>query len=348
MRASSLVEHRVTVAVAVLLAAAAAAAAARTKNECHSGDKAALLSIKSAFGNASYFNSWTPDTPCCEWANVACDSSSSSSSSTARRVVAVSFLDDAGLAGPLPGAAIARLTALQQLVLSNVPGVNGTIPHNLTRLSATLSFLTITSTGISGPVPPFLSEITALGYLSLSSNKLTGHIPASLGDMPNLYFLDLGSNRLTGTIPPLLLSRAPGDAYLYLSHNRLAGGVPAEFAAVNFWTLDLSHNGLSGDASFLFGANKPLENLDLSSNGFSFNLSAVQLPENLNSLELSHNDIYGDIPEQVVDLMLEYLNVSYNRLSGTVPAGGNMAWFDQSCFQHNKGLCGTPLPPCKE
>ncbi|CAM0948636.1 unnamed protein product [Alopecurus aequalis] len=333
------VEQCATVVVLVLLAAAAAAAA-RTKNECPSGDKAALLAIKSAFDNASYFNSWTPDTPCCEWASVSCDSS-------ARRVVSVSLVDDASLAGPLPGAAIARLTALQQLVLNNVPGVNGTIPHDLTRLNATLGFLNIISTGIAGPVPSFLSEITALGYLSLSSNKLTGPIPASLGDLPNLYFLDLGYNRLTGTIPPLLLSKA-SDAYLYLSHNKLTGGVPAEFAAVNFVTIDLSYNGFKGDASFLLGANKPLLNLDLSHNAFSFNLSAVQLPEGLNSLELSHNDIYGDIPEMVVDLMLNYLNVSYNRLSGVVPAGGNMAWFDQSCFQHNKGLCGSPLPPCKQ
>ncbi|KAI5010795.1 hypothetical protein ZWY2020_012932 [Hordeum vulgare] len=340
MRASSFVER---VVVVVLLAAVAAVA--RTKDECHSGDKAALLAIKSAFGNASYFNSWTPDTPCCDWANVSCDGSASPY--TARRVVGVSLVDDASLAGPLPGAAIARLTALQQLVLNNVPGVRGTIPHDLTRLNATLAFLDIISTGISGPVPSFLSEITALGYLSLSSNKLTGPIPASLGDMPNLYFLDLGYNRLTGTIPPLLLSKA-SDAYLYLSHNKLTGVVPAEFAAVTFSTIDLSYNGFKGDASFLLGANKPLLNLDLSHNAFSFNLSAVQLPEGLNSLELSHNGIYGDIPEMVVDLMLNYLNVSYNRLSGVVPAGGNMAWFDQSCFQHNKGLCGSPLPPCKQ
>ncbi|KAF7003788.1 hypothetical protein CFC21_019074 [Triticum aestivum] len=337
-------EHCDTLVVVVLLAAAAAA---RANNECHPGNKAALLAIKSAFGNASYFNSWTPATPCCEWANVSCDGSASPY--TTRRIVGVSLVNDASLAGPLPSAAIARLTALQQLVLNYMPGVNGTIPRYLTRLKATLSFLDIISMGISGPVSLFLSEITALSYLSLSFNKLTGPIPASLGDMPNLYFLDLGYNRLTGTIPPQLLRKG---SYVYLSHNKLTGsltgGVPAEFAAVNFWTIDLSYNGFQGEASFLLGANKPLLNLDLSHNAFSFNLSAVQLPEGLNSLELSHNEIYGEIPEMVVDMMLNYLNVSYNRLGGVVPAGGNMAWFDQSCFQHNKGLCGSPLPPCKQ
>jgi Leucine-rich repeat (LRR) protein len=340
MRASPLV-------VVVLLAAAVSAAARTKKNECHSGDKAALLAVKSAFGNASYFNSWTPSTPCCEWAGVTCDVAASPD--TARRVTGVSLQNDASLAGPLPGAAIARLTALQTLELSNLPCVNGTIPRDLTRLNATLSLLDISSTGISGPVPSFLSEITALGYLGLSANKLTGPIPASLAAMPNFYFLDLSYNRVTGTLPPLLFSKTTSnpDLYLYLSHNKLTGRVPAEFAAVNFLTIDLSYNRFKGDASFLLGANKGLNNLVLSHNAFSFNLSAVQLPEGLNSLEISQNDIYGDVPEMVADLMLSYLNVSYNRLSGEVPSGGNMDSFDASCFDHNKGLCGSPLPPCK-
>jgi hypothetical protein len=340
MRAPSL--GRCATVVAVLLLAAAAAAGARTKNECHAGDKAALLAIKAGFGNATYFQSWTSDYPCCEWINVFCDLSASPY--TTRRVVAVSFLRDDSLVGPLPGAAIARLTALQQLLAIHVPGVNGTIPRDLAKLSD-LNFIDISYTGISGRVPAFLSQLTKLTYLRLSFNSLTGHIPGSLAGIPNLSFLDLGRNRLTGTIPPLLLSRTNDTSYLTLSHNNLTGGVPAEFAAVKFWSLDLSHNAFAGDASVLFGLNKSLENLDLSRNAFSFNLSSVQLPSQLSVLDLSHNDIYGELPPRVVNL--ESLNVSYNRIGGTVPTGGNMDRFDQYCFQHNKGLCGSPLPPCK-
>jgi hypothetical protein len=333
MRASSL-GRCATVALVVLLAAIAAAAA-RTKNECYAGDKAALLDIKAGFGNY----------PCCEWISVFCDLSASPY--TLRRVVAVSFLRDTSLVGPLPGAPIARLTALQQLILIHVPGVNGTIPHDVAQLS-NLNFIDISYTGISGPVPSFLSQLTKLTYLRLSFNSLTGPIPASLADVPNLSFLDLGRNGLTGTIPPLLLSRTNDTTYLSLSHNNLTGGVPANFAAVRFWSLDLSHNTLAGDASVLFGLNKSLLSLDLSRNAFSFNLSAVTLPSRLGMLDISHNDIYGVLPPQVANLAyLAYLNVSYNRLSGRVPIGGNMDRFDQYCFQHNKGLCGTPLPPCK-
>ncbi|GJN14370.1 hypothetical protein PR202_gb01191 [Eleusine coracana subsp. coracana] len=351
MLASSSIRHGATVAAVVLLAAAVAAA--RAKNECHSGDKAALLAIMSTLGsNASSFQSWTPNTPCCDWTNVFCTNVSSTSPYTARRVIGLSLQDDDVLAGPFPGAAIARLTALEQLLMINVPGVKGTIPHDLTRLNATLSFVDISSTGISGQMPSFLSEITALGHLRLSTNKLTGPIPASLGDMPNLYFLDLSNNRLTGTLPRLLFSKSKtsdeySEKYLYLSHNKLTGRVPPEFATVNFWGLDLSHNGFTGDASLLFGVNKTLDYLNLSHNVFGFNFSAVQLPVNLDGLDLSHNRIYGDIPDQVVNLTVTYLNVSCNRLTGVVPTGGTMFWFDASCFQHNKGLCGTPLPPCK-
>ncbi|KAK3135603.1 hypothetical protein QOZ80_5BG0420900 [Eleusine coracana subsp. coracana] len=343
MRASSL-GRCPAVAVVVLLATATtmAAAAPRTKNECDPDDKAALLAIKAGFGNASYFQSWTSDYPCCLWGNVFCDFYTSPY--TARRVVAVSFLRDTSLVGPLPGAAIARLTALQELDLIHVPGVNGTIPHELARLSATLSSIDISYTGISGPVPSFFSQLKQLTYLRLSFNSLTGRIPASLGEIPNLSFLDLGRNRLTGTIPPGLLSKTNDTSDLCLSHNNLTGGVPAEFAAVRFSSLDLSHNALTGDASFLFGANKSLENLDLSRNTFSFSLSAVTLPSKLGSLDLNHNGIYGELPPQVANL--QFLNVSYNWLSGKVPTGGNMDRFDQYCFQQNRGLCGSPLPPC--
>jgi len=118
---------------------------------------------------------------------------------------------------------------------------------------------------------------------------------------------------------------------------------------VAFAQVDLSRNAFAGDASSLFGRAKPVQQMDLSRNAFSFNLSTVELPEQLISLDLSHNAIYGGIPAQVVNLTnLQFFNVSYNRLCGAVPTGGNMASFDASSYQHNRCLCGTPLAdPCK-
>ncbi|RCV15616.1 hypothetical protein SETIT_3G071200v2 [Setaria italica] len=341
--------HAVLLVLLLLAAAEASAAAApASKQQCHSGDRAALLAVKAAFGNASYFISWTADIPCCHWFGVRCDDAESSSSTPAggRRVVSLAIMRDANIRGPVPGAAIARLTALQELLFLHVPGVSGTIPRALTRLSALMD-LTISRTGVSGQVPAFLGDLRALRSLDLSFNALTGAIPATLAALPRLASVDLGHNRLTGAIPPLLLVNSGAEAFLTLSHNNLSGSVPAEFASVSFVQVDLSRNALAGDASVLFGRGKPLlVSVNLSRNAFSFDMSRLELPERLASLDVSHNGIHGGVPAAAGNLsQLMFFNVSYNQLCGQLPRG--LAAFEVYSFRHNKCLCGAPLPACQ-
>jgi hypothetical protein len=354
--------HAVLLALLLLAAAAAAAEALAptTKQQCHSGDKAALLAVKTAFGNASYFQSWTADVPCCHWFGVRCDDdaaepSSSTTTTGGRRVVSLAITRDANIIGPVPGAAVARLAALRELTFLHVPGVSGAIPRPLARLSA-LTDLTISRTGVSGPVPSFLGDLRALRSLDLSFNALTGAIPPSLAALPRLASVDLGRNRLTGAIPPLLLSSSSSssnddsgaaEAFLTLSHNNLSGTVPAEFAAVSFVQVDLSRNALAGDASVLFGRGKTLlVSVNLSRNAFSFDMSTLELPERLASLDVSHNGIRGGVPAAAGNLsQLMFFNVSYNQLCGELPGG--FAGFEVYSFGHNKCLCGAPLPACQ-
>ncbi|KAG2623965.1 hypothetical protein PVAP13_3KG093300 [Panicum virgatum] len=335
--------------VLLLLAAAAVATATASKQQCHSGDRAALLAVKAAFGNASYFVSWTADIPCCHWFGVRCDATSSSAAAATggRRVVSLAVMRDAGVSGPVPGAAIARLAGLQELLFLHVPGVSGAIPPALARLSA-LTDLTISRTGVSGPVPASLGKLRALRSLDLSFNALTGAIPASLAALPRLASINLGRNRLTGAIPPLLLSKAGPEAFLTLSHNNLSGTVPAEFAAVSFVQVDLSRNALTGDGgSALFGRGKALlVAVNLSRNALSFDMSRLEFPERLASLDVSHNAIRGGVPAAAGNLsQLMFFNVSYNQLCGELPSG--MASFEVYSFRHNKCLCGAPLPACQ-
>ncbi|CAN6349415.1 unnamed protein product [Urochloa humidicola] len=335
----------VTLVLLLLAAAAEAAAPASSKKQCHSGDMAALLAVKAAFRNASYFVSWTPDIPCCHWFGVRCDAATTAG----RRVVSLAILRDAGVTGPIPGAAIARLAALRELLFLHAPGVSGPIPAaSLARLSA-LTDLTISRTGVSGPVPAALGELAALRSLDLSFNSLAGAIPASLAALPNLSAINLGRNRLTGSIPPLLLSKSGEEAFLTLSHNNLTGTIPPEFAAVGFVQVDLSRNALAGDASALFGRGERkrlLVAVNLSRNALSFDMSALELPPRLALLDVSHNGILGGVPAAAGNLsQLMVFNVSYNRLCGELPGG--MAGFEVYSFQHNKCLCGAPLPACQ-
>ncbi|TVU18424.1 hypothetical protein EJB05_34524, partial [Eragrostis curvula] len=319
------------------------------EDRCDPRDKAALLAIKAAFGNPNQLTSWTSNSSCCDWHHVDCDDSTG-------RVIGLSVVQDASLtAGTIPDE-IAGLDHLESLDLRRLPGLSGPIPS---RLPASLSSLTISRTAVSGPLPAFLGELAALTELDLSYNALSGAIPPSLAALPNLWSVDLRHNRLTGALPPLLFHNQHDDddedgdeeeafyflKNLRLSHNNLSGGIPAEWAAVQFGTVSLSRNALAGDASALFGRDKPLQLLDLSRNAFSFNLSEVDMPEQVGYVDLSHNDIFGGVPAQVAELAdLHRFNVSYNRLCGQLPT----TTMDASCFQHNTCLCGAPLGACND
>uniref|UniRef100_A0A0E0RHA3 Uncharacterized protein n=1 Tax=Oryza rufipogon TaxID=4529 RepID=A0A0E0RHA3_ORYRU len=74
------------------------------------------------------------------------------------------------------------------------------------------------------------------------------------------------------------------EAYLTLSHNNLSRSIPAEFAAVNFARIDLLRNQPTGDASPLFGRGKPAQAIDVSRNALAFELTGVELPEQVTTV----------------------------------------------------------------
>ncbi|CAO2192827.1 unnamed protein product [Urochloa humidicola] len=83
------------------------------------------------------------------------------------------------------------------------------------------------------------------------------------------------------------------------------------------------------------------------------NLSGVIPPalagaQSLAVLDLSHNMLEGPIPSSLGSLSLSEINLSNNRLSGMIPQIGSLAMFPAMSFENNYGLCGYPLPPCKQ
>ena len=134
---------------------------------------------------------------------------------------------------------------------------------------------------------------------------------------------------------------------LFLSHNQLSGSIPKSLENLDINQIDLSRNKLEGDASMLFGAQKTTHNIDLSRNMFQFNISMVKVSKTVNFLHLNHNGLTGTIPIQWTQLDLQIFNVSYNRLCGRIPQGGELQRFDAYAYLHNKCLCGPPLQSCK-
>ena len=64
----------------------------------------------------------------------------------------------------------------------------------------------------------------------------------------------------------------------------------------------------------------------------------------LESIDLSRNNIYGTIPSSMPSLtFLSYLDLSNNNLSDKIPFTGQMTTFNDSMFAGNPFLCGRPL-----
>ncbi|MED6192415.1 hypothetical protein PIB30_009776 [Stylosanthes scabra] len=64
----------------------------------------------------------------------------------------------------------------------------------------------------------------------------------------------------------------------------------------------------------------------------------------LESLDLSNNQLSGEIPQSLSNLsFLGYLNLSYNDFKGMIPLSTQLQSFDSSSYKGNPELCGAPL-----
>ncbi|CAM8933151.1 unnamed protein product [Rhodiola kirilowii] len=219
--------------------------------------------------------------------------------------------------------------------------------HNLQFKKAQTSPIRLSNLNLSGSVPEFLSELQDLTFIDLSFNQLTGPLPRYVNKLRSLLGLSLNRNQLTGFIPDTYGKFTGNVPQIILSHNQLSGELPSSLSLLNFSKIDISRNKLNGDVSMLFGKSKSLFWLDISRNAFAFDFGKVELPAGLGILYMNHNGIYGNIPSAMSSLKLQFLNVSYNRLCGRIPVGGELERFDNSSYVHNKCLCGSPLPECK-
>ncbi|CAN6486715.1 unnamed protein product [Victoria cruziana] len=308
---------------------------ALSAGRCHPDDMAALLDIKKAMGNPYLLISWDPKVDCCEWLTVTCDSKTN-------RISQLEIF--AGNVSGTISPSIGNLKTLTHLTMRKLTGLTGPIPSAICALTS-LTFLRLDWNQLSGPIPACLSKLRDVTYLDLSFNQLTGPIPASLSQFRKLMALHLDRNQLTGQIPDSFGRFRGSVPGLFLSNNNLTGQIPASLGAMNFITVDLSRNRLEGNASWLFGSWKSTQVIDISRNLYiAFDFSIVSFPKTLTTLKIEHNEIYGAIPKSILQLTdLQVLNVSYNRVCGTIPQGPIMKKFDEYCFSHTNCLCGPPL-----
>lgn len=246
--------------------------------------------------------------------------------------------------------------------------LTGQIPREFGLLSR-LAVLQLGNNSLSGEIPHELASCSSLVWLDLNSNKLTGEIPPRLGRQlgakalngilsgNTLVFVRNVGNSCKGVggllefagirperllqVPTLrscdftrlysgpilsLFTKYQTLEYLDLSYNQLRGKIPDEMGEmVALQVLELSHNQLSGEIPSSLGKLKDLGVFDA-----------------------SHNRLQGQIPDSFSNLsFLVQIDLSNNELTGQIPQRGQLSTLPASQFANNPGLCGVPLPECK-
>ena len=187
--------------------------------------------------------------------------------------------------------------------------------------------------------------------LDLSGNRLRGTIPADLGSLSNLTELDLSSNQLSGAIPADLGSLS-NLTDLYLEGNQFEGCIPKELTGVanhDLASLNLPACGPVENALMALyevtGGDDWHRNTDwgtLAPLGDWYGVTADQ-DGNVTALNLSANRLSGSIPAELGNLSgLTTLNLSHNQqLTGPIPAElGNLSGLT-TLNLHNNQLSGS-------
>nr|POE51005.1 serine/threonine-protein kinase bri1-like 2 [Quercus suber] len=267
-----------------------------------------------------------------------------------------------------------HLTSLRVLDLSYNP-FNTSIPKWLFSLTS-LTNLDLTSSNQGGIILDSFGSLRSLKYLYLGVNRFYGSIPASFGNLSSLEELDLSYNEMNGTIPEsfgqlsklvklfllenswdgviteaqlmnlrsleefMLTTNKSQSLVLNVSHEwrppfklkslhlgscRIIGSKFPVWLQVqnNLTYVTLTNVGIEGTIpkEWLSTISSQLTHLDLSNNQIKGNLPHQLVFPSVTKLFLQNNSFSGPIPSNISDLMpsLQHLDLSENLLYGKIP-----------------------------
>ena len=209
-----------------------------------------------------------------------------------------------------------------------------------------LVVLNLENNNFSGKIQDSIGSLEAIESLHLRNNKLTGELPLSLKNCTKLRVIDLGRNKLCGNIPSWIGRSLPNLVVLNLRFNEFYGSIPMDMCQLKkIQILDLSNNNISGmiprcfnnftamvqQGSLVITYNytipcfKPLSRPSSYVDKQMVQWKGRELEYEktlglLKSIDLSSNELSGEIPREVTNLLdLISLNLSRNFLTGLIP-----------------------------
>ncbi|AAG34245.1 Receptor-like protein 6 [Arabidopsis thaliana] len=227
-------------------------------------------------------------------------------------------LSENNFVGEIPSS----VSNLKQLTLFDVSdnNLNGNFPSSLLNLNQ-LRYIDICSNHFTGFLPPTISQLSNLEFFSACDNSFTGSIPSSLFNISSLTTLGLSYNQLNDTTNIKNISLLHNLQRLLLDNNNFkASQVDLDvflslkrLVSLALSGIPLSTTNITSDSEF----SSHLEYLELSG------CNIIEFPEfirnqrNLSSIDLSNNNIKGQVPNWLWRLPeLSTVDLSNNSLIG--------------------------------
>ncbi|KAI3522231.1 hypothetical protein L1887_11715 [Cichorium endivia] len=175
---------------------------------------------------------------------------------------------------------------------------------------------------ITGPVSPYIGNLSFLRSLELQNNQFNGMLPETIAiNLFSLEVLNVSFNSIQGTIPANI-SQCIELRVVDFMQNRLSGSIPESLTVLsNIRTLNLARNQLSGFIPPSIGNLTSLSTLRLGTNALSGPIPGdLSRLRNLKNLDLTINRLTGTIPPSLYNMsLLEIFAVASNDLWGDIP-----------------------------
>ncbi|CAD6339227.1 unnamed protein product [Miscanthus lutarioriparius] len=304
-------------------------------------DRDTLLAVKKEWGSPPQLKSWDPAAAPnhCNWTGVRCATGGGGvvteltlsrlklTGSVPASVCALKSLTRLDLSynnltGAFPGAALYACAGLSFLDLSNNQ-FSGPLPRDIDRLSPAMEHLNLSTNSFTGVVPPAVAGFPALRSLLLDTNNFTGAYPAAeISSLTGLETLTLADNAFAPAPLPAEFAKLTNLTYLWMDRMNLTGEIPEAFSSLTeLTTLSLASNELNGSIPAWVWQHQKLQYIYLFDNGLSGELTRSVTALNLVQIDLSSNQLTGEIPEDFGNLKnLTHLFLYKNQLTGTIPA----------------------------
>ncbi|CAF2037476.1 BnaA09g07170D [Brassica napus] len=219
--------------------------------------------------------------------------------------------------GPIPST-FGNLTKMTYLRLTN-SNIVGEIPDSIGNLVSLVN-LDLAQNGLSGEIPESIGKLKSIYQMVLYINQLSGKLPESIGNLTAMRNFDVSQNNLSGELPETIA--ALQVVSFHLNDNLFTGELPRGIALnPNLVDFKIFNNSFTGSLPTSFGKFSGLTEFDVSTNRFSGELPPyLCYGKKLEKLIIFSNQLSGEIPETYGECdTLNYIRMADNKLSGEVP-----------------------------